>query len=215
MTTQVSFVSIRLTVLPAFFKGAVLFFTTMKKFKKILPLIILGVIVLVAVVIAGAGISKAFKKSNTAVDPRIVITDAKATQKINKDYSYPINDKDGKVATQLKLHIDTIEKRDEIIVNGARATSVKGRTFLVVSIKIDNNTYNNPLQVNVGDYFRLTMNGKDSEFLATDINSDPVMIQAASTKTTRVGFAVNDSDKKLKLWVGEIKGAKQEIDLSI
>lgn len=186
-----------------------------KNNKRFLPVGILIIVVLVFLGVFGLSISKIFSKTSKVSDPRVSILDAKATQTINRDFEYPIKDSNGKEVTKLKLHFDTIDKRDQIVVNGKTATAVKGRTFMVVSIKIDNNAYSNPIQVNMSNYVRLTINGNEAEMLAPEIHSDPVVIQSESTKLTRVGFPVDDNDKNMVLWVGEIKGKKEKIDITI
>ena len=59
------------------------------------------------------------------------------------------------------------------------------------------------------------MNANENELLAPDTHNDPVEIQAISTKFTRVGFIINDSDKDLVLHVGEIQGDKEKIELDL
>jgi hypothetical protein len=105
------------------------------------------------------------------------------------------------------------ELRDEIIVKGKQATAIKGRTFLIVNLKITND-FDKTITINTRDYVRLTVN-KNSEKLAPDIHNDPVEIQADSTKYTRVGFPIDDTDKDLTLTVGEINGPKQTIKLNL
>ena len=68
--------------------------------------------------------------------------------------------------------------------------------------------------MNTKDYVRLSINGTDKELLAPEIHNDPVVIQAISTKSTRVGFPLSASDKKLKLFIGEINGNKTQIELN-
>ena len=68
--------------------------------------------------------------------------------------------------------------------------------------------------MNTRDYVRLTVNN-GSEWLAPDIHNDPVEIQAISTKYTRIGFPISDTDKKLKLQIGEINGDKEIVDLKL
>ncbi len=181
--------------------------------RKYLPLAILVAVGVIAIVLFTLGVKKLFKGS-TATDTRIVIAGAKATQNVNKEFDFPIMDAEGQEATKLKFKVDTVDKRDEIVVDGKRATSVKGRTFLVISLKITN-TYTASIQVSVADYLRLSLNGKESELLAPDIHNDPVLIQAGSTKLTRVAFPINDTDKDMNLWVGEIKGKKEKIKLTL
>jgi hypothetical protein len=59
------------------------------------------------------------------------------------------------------------------------------------------------------------VNGNTSELLAPDIHNDPVEVQAISTKPTRVGFPINDTDKKLTLFIGEINGQKDKVELGL
>ena len=80
-------------------------------------------------------------------------------------------------------------------------------------MKITNN-YDKSVQIPTRDYIRLMVNGSD-EKLAPDIHNDPVEIQAISTKYTRVGFPINETDKDLILQVGEIAGKKQTVKLNL
>jgi len=185
-----------------------------KNAKRYLPLTTLVVVVVAVLSLFVYSIGKLMQKPSVS-DPRVTILDAKASQILNRDFEFPILDGNKIEVTKLKLHFDTIDKRDQLVVNGKTATSVKGRTFLVVSIKVNNNEYGNPIQVNMSNYVRMTVNGNESELLAPEIHSDPVVIQSESTKLTRVGFPVNDSDKNIVLWVGEIKGKKEKIEITI
>ena len=72
-----------------------------------------------------------------------------------------------------------------------------------------------PIKINTKDFIRLSVNNNQNEWLAPDLHNDPVEVQAISTKNTRLGFPVNESDKNLVLQVGEIEGYKQQISLSL
>ncbi len=180
------------------------------KLKKYLPISILVVTVLGVI---GGTIALVRAKSKFT-DARVQVPGAKASQEVNKEFPIAIKDANGKEATKIKMVLQTAELRDEILVQGQRATSIKGRSFLILSLKLSND-FDKGVQMNVKDYFRLTVNGKSSEQLAADIHNDPVVIQAKSTKYSRIGFPVNDTDKQLTLWVGEITGDKQKIDLNL
>jgi len=144
----------------------------------------------------------------------IKVKGAKAMEDANKEYSFPLIDADGNEVSRFKFVVEKVELRDEIIVQGKRATSVSGRTFLVVNLKITNE-YNQRIEINTRDFVRLATSLDKTEWLAPDIHNDPVEVQAISTKYTRVGFAINDSDKDLTLRIGEINGDKEEIALSL
>ena len=84
---------------------------------------------------------------------------------------------------------------------------------MIINLKIVN-TLKQGINVNAKDYMRLTVNGNNNELLAPDIHNDPVEVQAISTKYTRVGFAINESDKNYVLRIGEIDGGKESIKLA-
>jgi hypothetical protein len=69
-------------------------------------------------------------------------------------------------------------------------------------------------EINTRDYIRLSIEGNKERF-AADIHNDPVQIQAIATKPTRLGFPIDDKNKKFELFVGEIKGEKKSISISL
>lgn len=179
---------------------------------KFLPFLILGLIIITVIFFITTNLTKS--KNNTVAgtqNNKVNIQKAKATQLLNKEFLFPLKDATGKEISKLKFFIQSAEKRDEIIVKGQKATSVQGRTFLILNLKITND-YNRSIQINARDYLRLIVNNS-SEKLAPDIHNDPVEIQAISTKLTRLGFPINDTDKNLTLQVGEIEGNKELIKL--
>lgn len=181
-------------------------------FKKYLPYAIIGVFVLIALGIVGSSVFFIIKNWSTKTSG-ISLLDAKAREELNKELSFPIYDAGGKEVSKIKYVIQSAELRDELIVKGQRARSVQGRTFLILNLKLTND-FNQSITINTKDYVRLSVNGKD-EWVAPEIHNDPVEVQAISTKSTRVGYAVNNSDKNLRLKVGEINGSKEEIKLSL
>ena len=144
----------------------------------------------------------------------IQLKDPKGTETIGREFTFPLKDANGNEVSQLKYYVEKVEKLDEIIVKGQKATAIKGRTFLIFTIKISNE-FNKAIEIDSKDYVRLSVNGNRDEWLAPDIHNDPVLVQAISTKFTRVGFPLNDSDKDLVLRIGEIDGSKEEIPLGI
>ena len=137
---------------------------------------------------------------------------AKETKTINKEIEFPIRYSKGNEVNKLKYKIETAGLYDSIIVKGQRARAVQGRNFLILNLKLTNQ-YTQAIEIKTSDYVRLSVNNKN-EFLAPDIHNDPVAVQPISTKYTRIGFPINDSDKNLMLRIGEIKGKKETIKLS-
>lgn len=189
--------------------------------KKRLVIITFALLVLVFIVIALLSFSSSslFTKSNFLTvqnikdqDTRIKLQPIIAQTNINRGFPFPILDNNGKEVSKIIYTIENAELRNEIIVKGQKATAISGRTFFILNLKIKNES-DKRIQVNTRDYIRLSINNNDQELLAADIYNDPVEIQPTSIKKTRIGFPINDTDKNLKLYVGEIKGEKKPIDI--
>jgi hypothetical protein len=184
-----------------------------KYFKIILPIII-GVIVIAAI----ASLIKSLPDAQSKpADPTSTVAapDSLATINLNRKFSFPLKDDKGTVVGNFDYVIESAAIQKQIIVQGQRATAVDGRDFLILNLKITNNL-KKTIQLNTRDYIRLTVASNASEQLAPDIHNDPVEVQAISTKFTRVGIALDEADAKktIHLKVGEIDGAKQNIDLN-
>ena len=76
------------------------------------------------------------------------------------------------------------------------------------------NDLDKAIELKARDYFRLVINNKEEDKLAADIHNDPVSIQPLSTKQTRIGFFISDTDKNLSLYVGELTGKKTKVPIS-
>lgn len=189
-----------------------------KKFLKkspFIPVVILAVVVVFIIsilfrAVTGSNNSTVLSanQSSKAESPK-----TKADQKINKDFTFALKDENGKDVSKLKYTVENVQLQDEIIVKGERALAVEGRTFLIINLKITND-FKQSVQINSRDYLRLSAN-KSTERLAPDIHNDPVEVQALSTKYTRVGFPINETDKDLMLQVGELTGPKESIKLTV
>lgn len=136
-----------------------------------------------------------------------------AEQEINKVFDFSLKDQSGREISIIKYKILNATLQDEIIVQGKRNVAVQGRVFLILNLKIDNN-YQQGIRINSKDYVRLRMNN-GIELLAPEIHNDPVEVQAISTKYTRIGFAINETDNNLVLQTGEINGPKENITLDL
>lgn len=174
-------------------------------------------VILVAVVIGGMKminqIAPVQQSSSVGKSGEIKIAEALNTQKINKVFNFSLKDEKGKEISKFSYTVESAELRKEILVKGQKATAINGRMFLIINLKIVN-TLKQGINVNARDYMRLTVNNNTKELLAPDIHNDPVEVQAISTKYTRVGFAINESDKNYILQIGEIDGGKESIKLN-
>lgn len=169
---------------------------------KIFILVLIALFILVLFLLYRIVSISTQNSGNTGIDNRAQLPEAKATQTINKEFAFPLMDQEGKEVSKLKINLEGVELRDQIIVKAQRVTAISGRTFLVLNIKITNE-YDKTVQMNTRDYFRLSVNNNNEELLAPEIHNDPVEAQASSIKYTKLAFAINDSDKNLKLRVGE------------
>lgn len=180
--------------------------------KMVLPILIVVIFLLGAV-----SLLRIFNNSQSTlgVNQTVTIASAESTVNLNRTFSFPLRDDDNEEVGIFNYVIEDVEIRKQIIVKGQRATSVEGRIFLIFNLKITN-SLDQSIQLNTRDYMRVVVSSNDSEFLAPDIHNDPVEVQAISTKYTRLGLAINESDTKdtIVLSVGEIEGGKQTIELN-
>lgn len=131
----------------------------------------------------------------------------KARRDINQTFNFSIGE------NKIAYTIENAELQDEIIIKGQIAKSVKGKSFIVLNLKVRNDS-NEVIEVNTRDYVRLTVNGNKNDKLALEIHNDPVLVQPISTKSTRLALPIKDSDKSLNLYVGEINGEKKNIPIN-
>lgn len=136
-----------------------------------------------------------------------------ATQELNSEFKFPLKDDKGKTVAQISYLVETANLQDSFIFQGKLAKAIKGRTFLIFDLKITN-PYTKTIEINAKDYVRVKVNGKDEQ-LAPEIHNDPIQIQANSTKYTRIGLPINDTDKDLILQIGELTGKKETIKLTL
>lgn len=149
---------------------------------------------------------------STEEDGRFLLPAAKATYEIQREFIFPLKDAKGETVSNIKYKILNSELQDQIISKGKKYTTVKGRTILILNLKITNE-FDKAIEINTRDYVRLSV-GMSEEWLAADIHNDPVAIQPISTKYTRLGFPINDDNKNLRLQVGEINESKEIIEIN-
>lgn len=132
-------------------------------------------------------------------------------QLINKIFLFPVKNDAGDELTKIQYDVLSAETQPSIMINGQKGLPIKGKVFLIITIKLTN-IFDKNIQINSRDYVRLQVNNKP-DLLAADLHNDPVEVDAISTKLTRVGFVVSTTDKHIQLLVGEIDGKKLIIPL--
>lgn len=130
---------------------------------------------------------------------------------VEREFSFKAYDKDKKLSDPIKYTVNTAQLTKQIIVKGQKATAVKGRTFLIINLKLVNQSQKS-LYLNTRNYLRVQPAGTEDK-LAPEIHNDTVEVQPLSTKLTRVGLPVDESQKEFTLLIGEIDGKKESVNL--
>src|SRR3989344_690054 len=168
-------------------------------------------IVLVVLIAVGIVVKNSLSATSTPNQSgKMTIKAATANKQLDKKFKIALKDGKGEEIDGIPMRLENIEIRDEIIVQGQKANSVVGRSFLVVNMKVVN-ALPQAVEVNTKDYLRLGVN--ENEWLAPDIHNDPVLVQAISTKPTRVGFPVDSGLTHFTLQLGEIAGEKEKVEI--
>jgi hypothetical protein len=169
----------------------------------------LAIVVLVGKMLTN---TRANSSANVTSGEKVALTKPLATASVNQTFEFPLLDQDGNEVSRIKYALDKAELRDEVIVKGQRARAVNGKAFLTITLKITN-SYEQGIDINSRDYVRLSVVGSP-ELKAPSIHNDPVEVQAISTKESRVGFTVEEGQKQFTVYIGEIKGEKQIVELN-
>lgn len=174
----------------------------------------IGKILLVAVLILAAYVvGNRIATTDSTQIAKTFVDKPSSTKIINRDFLFPIKDDKGNEIAKFTYTIQSIQLQNEIILKGEKADAIAGKTFLITNLKINNPT-NQTMQLNSRDFIRLSVDDSP-ERLAPEIHNDPVEIQPISTKYTRLAMPVNDTIKKVTLYIGEINGAKTPLTVTI
>lgn len=132
---------------------------------------------------------------------------------ISKKFAVPIRNRDGEpTGTDLIVNVNNFERTNRILYKGRPLVARSSKDFLVINLEVENST-NNRLTVRPVDFFRLVdTNGKS---YAADIQTDPVKVEAQSSKRTRIIYIVVEDQKNLKFLMGEIKGNRETLEVTI
>jgi len=126
---------------------------------------------------------------------------------IGKSFDFPIREKNGQATDGvLRMTITTAEKTNQILIKGRPATTRGGKSFLIINLELDNPT-NSELNLTPVELIRL-VDGSGKKY-APDIHNERVAVKPISTKKTRVGFVINETDLAFQLQIGEVGGKKE------
>lgn len=179
-----------------------------KKFLVIIPVIIGGIIL---AIVGGSSLRNNTGVLGSQAKDSVSLEKPISEKELNKTFSFPILDNSDKEVGKIQYTIEKAALRKEFVINGQKATALEGRAFLILSVKMKNDT-ENTVSINTRDFVRMKVKGSD-ELFAPTIHNDPVEVQAISTLPTQLGFPITDDIKEFILQIGEISGKKQTIDL--
>ena len=137
----------------------------------------------------------------------------KPQAKINKELSVQARTRD-KIRVSdanLKVNLVNAEMANGLLVQGKRAKTREGKTFLIINMEVEN-TYAVPLYSFPVDIVRLVR--EDGKRIAPSVHQGTVEVRPISTKKSNVGFVVDPNDKDFKLEVGEVSGEKEILEIS-
>jgi hypothetical protein len=164
---------------------------------------------LVGVVILLIGVFLVFGRSKptTSVAPHSVKV------QVAKSYDMSALTTQGKVSTtKIKFSIDTVEKTDQVLVKDQVFTAKNNKMFLIVNLQLKNDA-TSALNILPGDLVRLSYGSSPDNKFAPDLHNNLVLVSAISTKTDRVGFVIPNDVRSFKIFVGELEGKKEEINV--
>lgn len=180
-------------------------------FRFLLPIIFFSLIAFL--IVEGITSKPSNVSTKSQADQRVNVDAPLLTKSIKKSFTFSLQDQTGQDMGKFTYSIDSVELRDQIIIKNQEATAIQGKRFLVININLTN-PGDNQISINARDYLRVMVDNSPEKF-APDLHSDPVDVQAISTKSTRLGLTIDDSVKNITLQVGEIAGKKENISFSL
>lgn len=174
----------------------------MKKIGTFLFIVIVGVLIM-------ASVRLALSRVNRNPGQLGAVSAEALTTPVEREFSFTVYDKNKQLSDPVRYTITTAQLTKQIIIKGQRATAVKGRIFLILNLKLVNE-FGKSLFLNSRNYVRVQPKGT-ADRLAPEIHNDTVEVQPLSTKLTRIGLPVNETDKEFTLLIGELDGYKEEI----
>lgn len=138
---------------------------------------------------------------------------SKPEAKINQEFSIQARTKDKLRVRDATLAINLVDAQeaDNLLVQGKRARTRDGKTFLIINMEVEN-SYSVPLYTFPVDLMRLVR--EDGKKVAPSVHQGTVEVRPISTKKSNVGFVVDPSEKNFKIEFGELNDEKKILDIS-
>lgn len=145
---------------------------------------------------------------------RLGSTTTLSAAKVNVNQTYSITARDQKgnpVGKDIQFHITEAEKASSVLVQGKKANVRNGKRFLLVNFEIDNPD-NTVYFINPTDLVRYLRN--DGKKFAPTVYQGILQIRPTSTKSSNIGFVVDQKETNFKLEVGELENSKQGLEIN-
>ncbi|NTV30487.1 DUF4352 domain-containing protein [candidate division WWE3 bacterium] len=162
---------------------------------------------IIVVVGMGIGIRSYFISKSKTNDAEGVI----ASKTLNKEYNFIARDAQGYFTdANINLKITTVQKQEEVLVKGNRATARNGKAFLIFEVSLKNDS-NQVLYLNPLDLVRLVES--DGGKVAPQVHQGNVEVRPQSTKKSNFGFIVEHDAKDFAIQIGELDGNKDNLSV--
>lgn len=169
-------------------------------------------LILVAIVILGVFAFRLATNGSGEVDSAKALN-PQTQAPINKRFEVPIRDSSGKeTGDKLAITLTSIDRADQILIQGKRATARDTKQFLVINLEVENST-RNQLTVRPVDLIRLVE--ADGRNYAPDVHNNKVTVEPVSIKKTRAGFVIDKDRENFKFLIGEVRGNQEVLELTI
>jgi hypothetical protein len=133
---------------------------------------------------------------------------------VDRSFNFSAFNNQGKQATsKIKLKIASVDKTNTVLVKDQSYTAKNNKTFLIVNLELKNDA-SSPLNIIPGDLVRIAINNDEESKFAPDLHNNTVTVAGISTKLDRLGFVIPEETKNIKIYVGELDGKKEEINIS-
>lgn len=135
------------------------------------------------------------------------------TTKVNIDQTYQImaRDQNGKATGQaVTFRLTSAEKATSVLIQGKRANVRNNKLFLLINFEIDNPD-STVYFINPTDLVRYVRS--DGKKFAPTVYQGVLQVRPASTKSSNIGFVIDQNDKVFNMEVGDIDSYQQPLEI--
>lgn len=117
------------------------------------------------------------------------------------------------LSSKVRLKVASAEKTNQVLVKDQTFIAKNHKLFLILNLELKNDA-TSPVNLIPGDLVRMTGGGDEENKFAPDLHNNLVLISAISTKNDRIGFVIAEETKTFKLYIGELEGKKETVDIA-